>query len=194
MDLFRAGPGEVRARRNFTVTHRGRDQKRVGHQVEVVLWANKAALLAAIGRPPDHNMGACFMNATWHEYRDDATGELTLQRMQRRVGRIHLVAGAWNERYVAHEVFHCVKHVYTILHVNEQGDNAFGPGCVSLWRAAELEWKGPLFDHEDAEEELAYPQGDLTAAIYAWLWAIDAHGEHAVSLGTPPIPLETHAP
>lgn len=146
---------------------RGPADARGLHYVHGYLWPDRAQMVAASGMEGHagaETAGAVFTPMPWYESAPSG------QRLtQPKLGELHFMLGECSVSYVAHEVAHVVQHYSRVLYViSRELNRAVTVSEGSHWQLAGEEWL-----HGEADEELAYLQGDLTREVYAWLWELN---------------------
>lgn len=115
---------------------------------QVYLWRDIKDLKNYAELDPTDDTLAVTCFEPW--YVDDSTGQVYINP---KLGEIHFAANNWNVNVIAHEVQHAIVHRMRLI-----------------WPAAHLIM---LDEYADAEEEIAYENGNWVERVHTWLWGLD---------------------
>lgn len=118
--------------------------KDTAHYYKVYLWEDEEALYANTDSEVFDYIGMCCHAPYIVRFDEDNR----IHKCPHRMGAIHLVRGKWSLEAVAHECFHAIAHIGSVLQIDPS-------------------------KNINAEEKLAYIHGEMVSSIYRWLWEVD---------------------
>lgn len=150
------------------------------HCVYVYLWPDAETMGKATG---EYGCDACTCNMPWisgvlyqpwqHWLRVLTFGVVDLGvsilKFPKKIAEMHFVAGNWDEEAVSHEATHATISLARACQLSTRalfdGQHGMSEGCYEV--------VAPRQDlqHITCDEEFfCYVQGELTHAVYRWLW------------------------